>query len=212
MTDSRRVDEAAVEVARIRARAATIVHPVQSLLMCVLATEPSLGAEELAERLEISVRTVRMHLRRLVKQELVAVEREEHRRGVAKRYYASCGSLQIDGREDRLLPDVERRRTSLAVLRTIVRGLMRAAAWPELSRRHDRVVANVPGLVDARGWTELSKLHHEMLDRVEEIMVDARRRVAIGAEPIRVISQQILLETSAYRRPSRRVGRTLRKN
>lgn len=32
-------------------------------------------------------------------------------------------------------------------------------------------------------------------------MVDARKRVAAGAEPIRVISQQVLLETSTYKKP-----------
>ena len=47
----------------------------------------------------------------------------------------------------------------------------------------------------------MSTLHHEVLTRVEEVMVDARKRVAAGAEPIRVISQQVLLETSTYKKP-----------
>ncbi|MBN9622239.1 MAG: helix-turn-helix transcriptional regulator [Actinobacteria bacterium] len=212
MNDRREVEERAGELERIRGVAAAILHPVRSLLMSILAMEGSAGIEELADHLEVSVRTVRRHIGLLVDERLVRIDREESRRGVVKRYYGICGPLQIDSQEDGLLTDLERRRVSLAVIRTMIRELLRAAAWPNLARRHDRVVANVPGVVDERGWAELSKLHHEMLGRVEEIMVDARRRVAVGAEPIRVISQQVLLETSIYRRPRSNAERMLKKS
>lgn len=60
MTDSEGIDE--TELERIRAVVATILHPVRSRVMSILALEPSLGVEELSQRLGVSAETVRRHI------------------------------------------------------------------------------------------------------------------------------------------------------
>jgi DNA-binding transcriptional ArsR family regulator len=162
--------------------------------MRTLAIEPALGIDELAEFTGQPAWLVRRQIQILLDAGLVRIAREESRRGMSKRYYENLRPLVLDAVEDKALSPRDRRLTSVGALRAIIEDAGPAMRNPSFPERSDRMVAELSGRVDDRGWRELAELHREMLERVQTVMKESGERLDRGAEPISVLSAQILLE------------------
>jgi DNA-binding transcriptional ArsR family regulator len=171
-------------------------HPVRGRLYCTLGDLGEASARELAQVHGISLSKVRHHLRALMRAGLIAVGREERRRGVVERYYSSLRSLTITAEEDRRLPERERQRIALAITRVLFAEVTRGIAAQTLTSRPDRCLARVWGEVDLRGWRELSEIHHAALGDAERIIQESGERLrAGGEEPIGATSTFLLFES-----------------
>ena len=162
--------------------AAAAAHPVRMVLLNLLGTRPGSGAAELAEWSGEPIGRVRKQLRILVDDGLIGVERQENRRGVAKRYYSLVRSFSFTAEDEEELSAREVRHINLSILRLLFSATTEALAEGSLSARPDYVLGNTPGEVDARGWRELADLHLELLERTQEIVASSRARLEASGE------------------------------
>lgn len=160
-------------------------HPVRSVLLNLLGTRPGSGASELARWSGLPVARVRKQLKILADDGLIRVQRQERRRGVAKRYYANAievilpGTVGADELDDRAV-----KLATLGNLRLIFDGATRSVSEGTLTTRNDFVVGNTPGGVDEQGWKELAELHNELLERIQKVMAASHARLeASGEDP-----------------------------
>ena len=182
------------ELGRIAAAAA---HPMRMVLLNLLGTRPGSGAAELAEWSGEPIGRVRKQLRILVDDGLIGVQRQENRRGVAKRYYSLVTTFSVSAKDEEELSEKEVRHLNLSILRLLFSATTEALATGTLTAQPNYVLGNTPGEVDARGWQELADLHLDLLERTQEIMAASRTRLeASGEQPtVRFTSGVMLFES-----------------
>ncbi len=164
--------------------AAAAVHPVRMVLLNLLATRPGSGAAELAEWSGEPIGRVRKQLKVLADDGLIGVQRQENRRGVAKRYYAHTMNLVFSDKDDDELSQRERILVNLSTLRLLFDATTKAVSEGTLTAQPDYVLGNTPGEVDAQGWKELADLHSDLLLRTQEVLASIRARLeASGEQP-----------------------------
>jgi hypothetical protein len=179
--------------------AATAAHPVRMVLLNLLGTRPGSGAAELAEWSGEPIGRVRKQLRILADDGFIGVQRQENRRGVAKRYYAHVRAFSFTAEDEEELNEREVRHLNLGIIRLLFSATTEALAAGTLAARQDYVLGNTPGEVDARGWKELSDLHLDLLERTQDIVASSRARLeASGEQPtIRFTSGVLFFESPA---------------
>jgi len=177
--------------------AAAAAHPVRMGLLNLLGTRPGSGAAELAEWSGEPIGRVRKQLKILADDGLIGVERQENRRGVAKRYYSLVRSFSFTAEDEEELSAREVRHVNLSILRLLFDATIEALTAGTLAARPDYVLGNTPGEVDARGWKELAALHVDLLERTQDIVASSRARLeASGERPtIRFTSGVLLFES-----------------
>jgi len=165
--------------------------------MNLLSTRPGSGAVELARWSGQPVERVRKQLKVLADDGLIRVQRQERRRGVAKRYYANAMEVVLPGPGDEELDERELLLATLGILRLIFDGATRAVSGGTLMAREDRVIGNTPGEVDEQGWKELARLHTQLLERIQEVMAESRARLeASGEDPAVFFTSGVILVES----------------
>lgn len=184
--------------------AAAAAHPVRMVLLNLLGTRPGSGAAELAEWSGEPIGRVRKQLRILVDDGLIGLQRQENRRGVAKRYYSLVTAFSLSAEDEEELSEKEVRHLNLSILRLLFSATTEAMAAGTLTAQPDYVLGNTPGEVDARGWKELADLHLDLLGRVQEIVASSRARLeASGEQPtMRFTSGVLFFESPPLKKNS----------
>jgi hypothetical protein len=162
--------------------AATAAHPVRMVLLNLLGTRPGSGAAELAEWSGEPIGRVRKQLKILADDGFIGVQRQENRRGVAKRYYAHVRAFSFTAEDEEELNEREVRHLNFGTLRLLFSATTEALAAGTLAARQNYVLGNTPGEVDARGWKELSDLHLDLLARTQDIVASSRARLEASGE------------------------------
>jgi predicted transcriptional regulator len=166
---------------------AAMLHPVRAALIMQMTARPA-SASALAEAAGVPVEKARYHLRVLVKDGVIEVAHEKHRRGVVERYYViKDRELTMEDPELAALAPADRRRLLAFVLKAMFNEARTAfvTGAPSIKRR-DEFAVRVPMWVDRQGWDELAAIHREAFERVLALREEAERRVGeSGEKPIR---------------------------
>lgn len=170
-------------------------HPSRAKLLYVITDRPGQSAQELAERIQQPVRTVRHHLSELRKAGLIETVERKTRRGVVELFYRTAVPPVIDNDEFADLSSVEKLRTSTEALKHSYSNASLALAAGTMDARVDRGLVNVQAEVDAQGWREIVAAHRRAYEEVERVKAESAERLrSSDEEPIRVASTLMWFE------------------
>lgn len=174
--------------------------PFRSRLLYAIADyrREGVSVRQLAERLGESNRRVRYHVDSLAAYGLVAVAKEEPRRGVVERFYRTEREPTISKEEISLIEDDRIRKISMHIFKAILADASAAASAGMFGTRPDEATIRIRGDVDSQGWEELHATHELALDRIRAILAKAEERLRESEErPIPAVSALLLFETPA---------------
>jgi DNA-binding transcriptional ArsR family regulator len=179
-----------------------MTHPVRNAVFCSVAGRPGVTAGEIAGRLEISARSVRHHLDRLLAAGLIETSAESARRNTRVHHYSVVVAPFVERGETLELSDEEQRQIALSVLRLLIADARSAVTNRSFGTRAGHMEARVPSRLDERGWQESSVI---MTRALEELMTvcqsSAERLLASGEEGIEAMSALLLFEARPWRQP-----------
>jgi DNA-binding transcriptional ArsR family regulator len=187
-----------------RAAAAEVAkYPVRMYIAALLFDRP-MTANELAAATEMSVSTVRRHLRAMRNAHAVEITETHKRRGTAEQVYGPTGPFLLDQDEYSRLTPKQRRQIGGYILKASLTEATRSLVSNPSKRsleRDDVCFARTPIQVDEEGWAELAKIHSDALQRVIELRERVEDRIGESdAETFRATSVILWFEASS---PSR---------
>jgi DNA-binding transcriptional ArsR family regulator len=185
---------------QLHALLAAMEDPFRSRLLYAIADyrREGVSVRQLAERLGESNRRVRYHVDSLAACGLIAVAKEEPRRGVLERYYRSEREPSISNEEILLVDDDQIRRISMHIFKAILADASAAASAGMFGTRPDEATVRIRGDVDPQGWKELYATHVWALGKIKVIIAEAEERLTNSEErPIPALSALLLFETPA---------------
>jgi DNA-binding transcriptional ArsR family regulator len=180
-----------------REKLTTSVDELRYAVITNLSFEPATAAE-LAAELDVPVKRIRYHLRRMRSAGLLEVKEKVRRRGVAENLYVSCTRRHLlDNGEAALLPPGRVEHLQARLLRSMFRETTEAVRGGTFSNRPGFAAIRFPLPLDEQGWREATDLHHEVIDRVLTAVELSRRRLeASGEKAIRASALTLFFERS----------------
>ena len=135
---------------------------------------------ELAQHLGQPLHNVSYHVRALARLEMIELVRTEPRRGALEHFYRAIDRAMVSDEEWGNLPIPMRRGFLGLVLGNIARDL-RAAGGPAFDAETSHL-SRSPMILDRGGWDEVAELLEDTLERIEQIRLRSKERLAESDE------------------------------
>lgn len=171
--------------------AKAFTHPLRGHVWVTICERGMASPTEIADELDLDVKEVSYHFRKLQKRDLIKLVRTVQRRGFDEHFYeASTPALAFDDVEWMAIPAAIRGTLTADLLRNIIDELVDALGAGALDARN-RHLSRSWLLVDERGWREVVRAMKASLDRIQRIQERSAKR--LEGSPERAVPVSVLL-------------------
>ncbi len=179
----------------------TVANPVRNAVFIAVSERPGVTAREIATRLEISPRSARHHLDRLLDGGMIEASGETARRNTRVYHYRTSFTPIVTGEDFQVSAD-EERQFALAMLRILIADARSSVAARTFGLPPHQVGLRVPAQLDERGWSETSAILMRALDEVMTVRGESAERLrASGEEGSEAITALLLFEAPPWEDP-----------
>ena len=196
-----------------------LAHPLRIRILTLLDKRTA-SPSELAEELGAPLGNVSYHVRQLASFGLIKLVKRTPRRGAIEHHYRAQPRRQVSDAAWARVPDIVKEAAVNAALADVAHRVAAAAGAGGFSHP-DANLANVQLRLDEEGWQAVARELAALLDRVDEIHEESRRRSSDGEhreerdaslvtmlfEPVEVGAEEGPTKRSGPRGEARRRGR-----
>ena len=155
-----------------------LAHPLRMRILTLLDKRTA-SPSELAEELGAPLGNVSYHVRQLASFGLIKLVKRTPRRGAIEHHYKAQPRRQVSDAAWAKVPDIVKEAAVKAALADVahrVAGAVESGGF----NRPDANLANVQLRLDEEGWQAVARELAALLDRVDEIHEESRRRSSGG--------------------------------
>lgn len=190
-----------------------LAHPLRLRILSIFE-ERVASPKEIADELGAPLTHVSYHVRQLAQLGLIKLERTTPRRGAVEHHYRMDASPSIADDAWQAAPQIAKEALVGVALEHLSAQVNGAAAEGGFSREGAHL-ARMPLVLDEQGWREASEAIAGLVDDMERIQADAKKRRRRGKHADEVPATVVVMQFEAPERepasPRKRGGRRSRR-
>ncbi len=152
-----------------------IAHPLRARILSILQ-ERRASPSELAGELDVALGTVSYHFRLLADLKLIKLVTKTPRRGAIEHHYEATSAARVPDQAWGRTPGIVKQAMASVALDEVGRTVTEAAGTGGFDRE-DAHLTRTSLVLDERGWQELAKALGVLMERVEVIGEQSRKRL-----------------------------------